>query len=121
MSASTRREVMISTVKNKMNDKTDAMKRRIVDETNSAKTRVENESVYAKERLKQEALIARDKALASAENTAREMLSGLDKLESEIANHYLDGMKYGMAGECLGIGVMECVCVCDCVFYCVED
>lgn len=72
---------MLTNVSVKMNEKADFMKQRLVEESSQAKER---------------ALVA----VESAATTARELMSGLQVLDSEIANHYLDRMKFGMAGEC---------------------
>ena len=79
--------VMLSNAKESFHEKAGTAKRRLIEK-----------SSQASEELKQEACKAKDRAITSAQNTAREMVAGLEKIESEIANHYLDGMKYGMAG-----------------------
>jgi hypothetical protein len=78
--------------------KADATKEAVHNSAEAVKRRVLEESLLASEGLKQEVIRAKDRAIESAENVARDVLCGLEKLESEIANHYLDGMKYGMAG-----------------------
>lgn len=105
---------MLSDAKGIITEKTEAAKNRFLEESNlardglkedieAAKRRLVEESMAASDSIREGAKRAKDRAVESAEKRAREMVSGLDKRESEIANHYLDGMKYGMAGnrQCL--------------------
>ena len=110
-----------------INNKTDVIKKRVVhdssqkvnevigvvnDKTNEVKKRIEDESINAKENIKQSVEEAKAKAIETAENAARDLTSGLDKLDSEIANHYLDGWKYGMEGQCAVISCFVLPVIC---------
>jgi hypothetical protein len=82
-----RREIMLANAKVVISENAD-----------TAKKRFKKESSLAGDKLKHHAQEASSKAKETVENKAREIVSGLNQLESEIANHYLDNMKYGMAG-----------------------
>jgi nitrogen-specific signal transduction histidine kinase len=70
-------------------------KRAIVEKSARSLKAVEETSVRGLKAVEEKS----SKSLKLAEEAAARAAAGLDALLSEIANHYLDGLKYGMAGS----------------------
>jgi hypothetical protein len=61
-------------------------------------TTLKNYTTQAMTQIQDTSITVANKTITKIQETTTSMISGLEISESEIANHYLDGSKYGIAG-----------------------